>query len=651
MGTKGKRGVPLNGILRGLAVVALVATAGGTVTARAPDAGTPSAEDFGALPFLAGPVLSPDGQRIISRSVRDGRTRLVLTDLSGEQQHNDLIDLGPRQQLEWYRWVGSDTVLVSVSFKTVFMAEEVRATRVIAYTVSTKALRALGPKEQGIDGDDVIYVDPAGQFVLLSTQPSIYDYPSVLRIDIATGKSRRIVAPHDYVWDWYADTNGTVRAGVGRLDGKWWVYYRKDETADFTKTIRRTRGAGDGQIDNMVTTPGSDQGYAMASGSSGRFGLYRYDFAADKLGELIYENPVVDVDDFDLDDRGGIESISFTDDRSRIEWRDPELKTVQEQIEKATPGLSVRITSRSANRMRLIVWVGSARNPGTYYVYDRNDGVMRLFARPYAQLRGKRLSDMASVSYKARDGLDIPAYLTLPPGREAHGLPLVMMPHGGPFARDSWGYDVWAQFLASRGYVVLQPNFRGSTGYGRAFVEKGTGQWGRGMQDDIDDGVRYLVTRGIVDPKRVCIMGASFGGYAAEWAAVRNPDIYRCAISFAGVSDVAAMLRYDRKSFSAPRYFRDWRARVEGKDGASLDSISPALHADKLTIPLMLAHGDDDDNVPISQSKKLADALTKAGRPPEFYVYKGEKHGFSKPEDQVDFLKHVEAFLTRYNPA
>jgi dipeptidyl aminopeptidase/acylaminoacyl peptidase len=276
---------------------------------------------------------------------------------------------------------------------------------------------------------------------------------------------------------------------------------------------------------------------------------------------------------------------------------------------------------------------------------------MMVVAAPFDRLVGKQLADMESVSYAARDGLDIPAYLTLPPGRPAKDLPLVIMPHGGPFARDEWGYDVWAQFLASRGYVVLQPNFRGSTGFGRQFVEKGNGQWGRGMQDDIDDGVKWLVGRGLVDARRVCIMGASFGGYAAEWAAVRNPDIYRCAISFAGVSDISAQLKYDRKFLIAARYYRNWRDRVQGSDGIKLDSLSPAKRAADLKVPILIAHGDADTNVPPIQSKMLFDALTKLGRPPEYYVYKGEGHGFTKPEDQIDFLKKVAAFLAKYNPS
>jgi dipeptidyl aminopeptidase/acylaminoacyl peptidase len=183
------------------------------------------------------------------------------------------------------------------------------------------------------------------------------------------------------------------------------------------------------------------------------------------------------------------------------------------------------------------------------------------------------------------------------------------------------------------------------------FVNKGRGQWGRTMQDDLDDGVKWLVQQGTVDPKRVCIMGASYGGYAAMWAAARNPEIYRCAISFAGISDLAAMIKYDRRSFSATRYYRAWRENVQGEKSFDLDSVSPLYAAHRIDVPLLIAHGEDDDNVPVSQSKKLHDAMTKANRPHAYVVYEGEGHGLENPAHAVDFLKRVEEFLRTHNPA
>ncbi|HEX2763061.1 MAG TPA: S9 family peptidase, partial [Allosphingosinicella sp.] len=329
----------------------------------------------------------------------------------------------------------------------------------------------------------------------------------------------------------------------------------------------------------------------------------------------------------------------------------PEMEQLQAKIDKTFPGKVNRIINRSDDGDSVLIWSGSAEDPGSYYVFDRKAKRMNLFASPYDALVGKTFSPVKAVRYTARDGLSIPAYLTLPAGRPAKNLPLIVMPHGGPFIRSSYAFDPWAQFLASRGYAVLHPNFRGSTGYGRAFVERGYGQWGAAMQDDLDDGLAWLASEGIADPKRVCMMGASYGGYAALWAAVRNPGLYRCAISYAGVTDVRAMLKYDSKSMFASRYSKLWRQKVQGEERRDLAAISPLQQAKRFAIPVLIGHGELDSNVPVDQGKKLIAALAKQHVAVESVIYPKEGHGFERSEDARDFLKRTEAFLARHNPA
>jgi dipeptidyl aminopeptidase/acylaminoacyl peptidase len=299
----------------------------------------------------------------------------------------------------------------------------------------------------------------------------------------------------------------------------------------------------------------------------------------------------------------------------------------------------------------VLVWSGGADDPGTYYVFDRAARRMEAFASPLEELHGRAFAPVRPVRYTSRDGLTINGYLTLPPGRSERGLPLIVMPHGGPFARVGWDFDNEVQFLASRGYAVLQPNFRGSTGYGRAFVERGYGQFGAGMIDDIDDGVEWLIGQGIVDRSRVCIMGASYGGYAALWAPIRSPDRYRCAISFAGVTDIRTMLRYGSRMMAAPRYAREWRRKVEGEERADLGAISPLQQAARLDIPVLIAHGERDTTVPPSQSRNMVAALRRDGANVESVFYPKAAHGFTEPAESIDYLRRVEAFLARHNPA
>ncbi len=621
------------------------------VPASGADAPVPTAADFGALPFLTDPVLSPDGSMLAAKSSAGGKSRVVVIrlDAAAAGKKLQVVEVPDKHHVEWVRWAGNGRLLFSLNFALDWTKEEIRSTRLVSYEIAADKLAFVGLRRQGLDGDDIVFVDPEGEYVLLSTQRTYFSYPSVMRIDLATNKAREVVGARPDVWEWFADPKGVVRAGVGTRSGKWWVYYRADGQSDFERTSKRDYDEDD-SVDRFVPVTGSDKGYAIATGRSGRFGLYEYDFRTDQLGKPIYENPQYDIDDFDLTPSGEVRAVHYVDDRSRIEWLDPAFKKLQASFDRALPGQINRVVSISRDQNRMLVWSGSASDPGLYFLFDRKLSRMDQVAAPFAALEGKQLAQMQSVTYKARDGLEIAAYLTLPPGRPDMGLPLVILPHGGPFLRDKWEYDAWVQFLASRGYAVLQPNYRGSTGYGREFVEKGNGQFGRGMQDDLDDGVKWMVDRGTADANRVCIMGGSYGGYAAMIAAFRNPEIYRCAISFAGLSDVSAQLRYNRRSFAAERYYRDWRERVQGDKSFELDTISPLAQAARVAIPLLIVHGTDDDVVPPFQSRRMHEALVKLGRKHDFHLYEGEAHGFADPANSTDFLTRVGAFLDQHNP-
>ena len=299
----------------------------------------------------------------------------------------------------------------------------------------------------------------------------------------------------------------------------------------------------------------------------------------------------------------------------------------------------------------MIVHVGSADQPGTYYYYDTSAGVMSSLSKISQNFGpGIHLSPVRTIRYKARDGLEITAVLTLPAGRDPKNLPLILMPHGGPFARDSEEWDWWVQFLAYRGYAVLQPNYRGSSGYGTALAEKGEGQWGLAMQDDLNDAVDWAVKEGIADAKRVCIVGASYGGYAAMRGAQRDGGRYRCAISYAGVSDLSAMMRYDGR-FLNHGTRKDWM-KQQAPDFAS---VSPINFAGQLSTPILLMHGRKDRRVQVSQSREMAEKLKAAGKiAGRDYIYVEQPladHFFSRQADRLDFLQRMDAFLKEHNPA
>ncbi len=607
---------------------------------------------FSAPSEFSRPSISPDGARIAYIANTDGKDRLVVESVGTGRRS---VFVNPEgSDMQWFRWAGSGRLLFSMAAEVKFFGEEAQRTMLFVIDIESRETLALADKNQGLRGDDVIYVDPDGEYVLLNRQKTIYDYPAVYRIMLADNSTTKVVSQKANVWDWIADDSGVVRLGVGSRGSATLVYYRPDEEASF-KMIGKIKDDDEDRevLDGLLRIiTGSDDGFILTNKKTGRDALYKYNYATRAIGELIVGDPTYDITDFSIDRKTGTVTAAYlTDDRFRAVWLDPKMKAEQAKLERTLPGMDVWISSRSIDDSRMIVFVASPNDPGSFYLYEPNARKLDRIAGRADALDPAQLAVTKPVRYKARDGLDIPAYLTLPVGRKATGLPLIVMPHGGPFGvRDTMEFNADVQFLANRGYAVLQPNYRGSSSYGEAFFEKGTGQVGRAMQDDLDDGLDWLVKQGIVDANRVCIMGASYGGYAALWGVIRNPERYRCAVSLAGVTDWKRQLSYDAQFFSR-KGARSWRDRVKGEGRFDLDAVSPVDHIDKLTRPVLIAQGDADSNVPPSQYKRFVDAAKKAGKPLETVLYEGEGHGFADPKNQADYYDRVEAFLTKYNPA
>ncbi|MET0546731.1 MAG: S9 family peptidase [Caulobacterales bacterium] len=327
---------------------------------------------------------------------------------------------------------------------------------------------------------------------------------------------------------------------------------------------------------------------------------------------------------------------------------DPQYGKVMAATQRAFPGRRVELIDWNASFDRLIVRTDGPSDPVTWWLVDYTSKSAVDLGYSYP-MRESQVGPMRLIAYKAADGLDINAVLTLPPGREAKNLPVIVLPHGGPSARDYPGFDWWAQAFASRGYAVLQPNFRGSSGYGAAFQNAGDGEWGRKMQTDISDGLAFLAQQGVVDPKRACIMGGSYGGYAALAGVTLQQGLYRCAVSFAGVGDLQ-MLYNDAMRVSA--YDQTWRRQLNkeiGK-GRNLTDVSPRRFAERADAPVLLIHGKDDTVVEFKQSVEMAEALRRLGKPVEFVTLKGGDHWLSTSETRLAMLEAAMTFVQKYNP-
>jgi len=649
--------------LRGFSVVAGVLLAQLCVSARAETAPAPRkewpVEAFAELPMMVEPQLSPNGMHLAARVARNGELLLMIASIADEPNRVRTLSLG-ENDLNWWRWVNDDWLIAGIGSETSVQGMPWSISRVASIKRDGSKTNILAKNVAAQNGDDVIWVASDGSpRILLAYQSSIYDdeagfWPQVDEVDVTNGRMRPVVQPRRNVMSWYADATGAVRMGVGYEDTTRMakLLYRDDGRSNFRVIDRANRRRDESMVVPMLFT--ADPGKAIASDDhEGTYALYEYDLTRLELGKKIFAAPGFDIDGIERDTAGtGLAGVRYTADGPEVHWFDEGLAKIQADIDKAVGAQRrARIVSTSRDHQRMIVHVGSADQPGTYYYYDTSAGVMSSLSKISQNFGpGIHLSPVRTIRYKARDGLEITAVLTLPAGRDPKNLPLILMPHGGPFARDSEEWDWWVQFLAYRGYAVLQPNYRGSSGYGTALAEKGEGQWGLAMQDDLNDAVDWAVKEGIADAKRVCIVGASYGGYAAMRGAQRDGGRYRCAISYAGVSDLSAMMRYDGR-FLNHGTRKDWM-KQQAPDFAS---VSPINFAGQLSTPILLMHGRKDRRVQVSQSREMAEKLKAAGKiAGRDYIYVEQPladHFFSRQADRLDFLQRMDAFLKEHNPA
>jgi dipeptidyl aminopeptidase/acylaminoacyl peptidase len=341
---------------------------------------------------------------------------------------------------------------------------------------------------------------------------------------------------------------------------------------------------------------------------------------------------------------------SYEDEHNRIYFKDQGYELDYKLIKQQLPDREIYFARSTADEQHWIIGTYSDVDPGSTYLYDRKTQKLTFQYTPRPKIPVKDMAPMQAISYKSSDGTVIPAYLTLPKGKEAKNLPLIVFPHGGPWARSGWGFNGYAQFLANRGYAVLDPNFRASTGYGKKFINAGNKEWGRKMQDDLTWGVKHLVNQGIVDPEKVGIMGGSYGGYATLAGLAFTPDVYACGVSIVGPSNLITLLN------SLPPYWEAGRkvfytrmgdpTTEEGK--ADLEKMSPLFSADKITSPLLVVQGANDPRVNQHESDQIVVALRDRGFPVEYIVAPDEGHGFARPVNNMAMLAAAEKFLAKY---
>ncbi|MDC7683491.1 S9 family peptidase [Asticcacaulis sp. BYS171W] len=613
----------------------------------------PELEVYVRKPDISDVSLSPDARHIALITLVEGKYVLLIHEIA--TQKNKTIWLGESKVRSVF-WGDNEHVVVFTT-STVGLREFTGArqehSQAHYINIATSKLRTLFDRMESfyntVEGDLYRIKQDGKYYVTASNYFLRDDYGLVLyRFDLATGKAKQLDAGDNGTRRWVLTPAGVpvARCDYDRDRKEWRLQMRNDK--GIWKEVFKQKEAID--YPSLVGL-GRDEKSVII-----------YIDAGDNAGEYIEirnDGTLSEPLDKDGYNRGPMfhpttklfAGFARWDDWVTYEYNDPQLKRLAEACKKAMPDYNVSIYEFAAEDPRKVIIYGeSPDDPGTYYFIDFSNGDYIPVGANYPDLPTQWITQKKPVTYKAADGLDIHGYLTLPPRREAKNLPLIVLPHGGPHARDTSGFDWEAQLYASRGYAVLQPNFRGSTGYGSDFVEAGYGQWGRKMQTDLSDGVRYLVKDGLVDPKRVCIVGASYGGYAALAGVTLDPGVYNCAVSVAGISDIKAMLEFDSSQSGSSTSPVVLSLKRSVGDRKTLDQISPIKFVDKVTVPVLLIHGKDDIVVDIGQSRKMERALKSAGKDVTFIELKGEDHWSSVEARRLEMSTAIVAFLEKHNP-
>ena len=473
--------------------------------------------------------------------------------------------------------------------------------------------------------------------------PQIHD---PYRINVNNGKMEMIAENPGNISGWMTDHDGKLRIAITSDGVNTSILHRASESDKFKSILTTDFKVS---VSPLFFTFDNKNLYVASNRGRDKSGIFKFDVNNAEEGEKIFEHDEVDVSGLMYSrKRKVITGVSYTVAKSEIVFFDTWRENIQEKLEEKLPGYEVGITSFSKDETKAVVVSYSDKSRGTYYYYDVEKNQLTELGEISPWLNENNMAEMKPIKYQSRDGLTIHGYLTLPKGSNGKNLPVVVNPHGGPWARDTWGYRSEIQFLANRGFAVFQMNFRGSTGYGREFWERSFKEWGKSMQDDITDGVNWLIDEGIADPKRIAIYGASYGGYSTLAGLTFTPDLYACGVDYVGVSSLFTFME------SIPPYWELYRTMLyemvghPEKDKDLLSSASPLLHIDKIKVPLFIAQGANDQRVKKSESDQIVEALQKAGVDVPYMVKDDEGHGFYNEENQFDFYRAMEKFLNKH---
>lgn len=613
------------------------------------------------------PRISPDGSKLAYLAGKDGREILVLLDLDDLTKPPKLVvaanearEAGDRT-MSSYRWIGNDHIVMTMISRENLEGRLVDFGRLVAYDVQDGGLVEQAWRGAGAFAANILHIDhESGKYLLerdsVLNSTERWGFPEVVEVDVDTGRFKVVQRTNPVVRGWVADSEGVVRAGFNssRDTGKIRMLYRSDGNGNF----RTVYNEADASFLETLPAPevfiaGTDHAYAT-SRHDGYTRAYKIDMNTMKFVEEVFKT-----DDFDvqaiLTNKAGDRVVGYRtfDGEMRTVYTDPDLKTLQGFLDELFGENEGQVVDYDERLSKVIVYAGGRARGGGFYLYDTQSGSMRLLNWTRSALKDAPLNPVKAEWYTASDGTRIQAIVTYPRHRLGQkNLPVVVMPHGGPFGALSATNQLepWNQPLAEAGYVVIQPNYRGSGGYGKAFEQLGRepGGYGKRMQDDLNDILTYYGQKGVIDPDRACIMGWSYGGYAAARGAQRDPDVWQCAVAGAGVYDMPLMNKWDRTNLG--RFSEGFQATSDDPEG-----ISSARHTDGKWAPILIVTAKRDARIPMEQAETLVSNLRKSGKREgvdfKYIVQEQGTHNLPYDDVHVQWIEEAEQWLQKHNPA
>lgn len=595
-------------------------------------------ENFFKNPEKTSYQISPEGTKFSYRAPFQDRMNIFVQEIGSEEATQ--ITFETDRDIAGYFWANDNRILYlkdnggDENFR--LYGVDIDGQNQICFTDFENVRTSIIDRLEAIPDEVIISMN--------KRDPQVFD---PYRLNIVTGELTLLYENPGYITGWMTDHDGKLRVATAITDMvNTTILYRDTENDEFkpiiTTSFKETMSPHFFTFDNKML-------YASSNIGRDKMAIVIFDPATGKETETLFANEMVDVEGlFYSKKRKVLTKAQYTTDMVNFKFFDEESEQMYNRVKNELADYDCYFTSTNTNEDKFLIRTYSDRSLGAYYFYNKNTDELKLISTVSPWLDESQMAAMKPIQYTSRDGKTIHGYLTLPVGIEAKNLPMVVNPHGGPWARDEWGFNPEIQFLANRGYAVLQMNFRGSTGYGREFWESSFKQWGQSMQDDITDAVQWAIDQGIADKDRIAIYGGSYGGYATLAGLAFTPDLYKCGVDYVGVSNMFTFMN------TIPPYWEPYRQMLYEmagdpvKDSLMLAKVSPVFHADKITAALFVAQGANDPRVNLAESDQMVEAMKARGILVEYMVKDNEGHGFRNQENRFDFYRAMEKFLATH---